>query len=364
MRKSWVLALGLVVPGCADAQDPQNAGGIAPEPLSAAPFRLEQVAQFDTPWAVAPLPDGRLLVSTKPGELWLVSSGAAEQVAGVPDVQYSGQNGFLDIAPAPDFAQSAQVYFTYVSPGNALVLARARLGEGRLEGTETIWSQTPGGRGQPGGIIAFGADGMLYLTVGDRMQPDTAQDPDNPRGKVLRMTLDGAPAPGNPWADQGGVRALSYTTGHRNPYGLVFGAGGALWLHEMGPRGGDELNRLEPGKNYGWPEVSNGRQYSGLPIPDHDTRLEFAAPTLWWDPVIAPSGMIAVSGEAWPDWRGSLLIGGLRGEGLVRVSPDGTQQLDRWDLGMRVRDVAEDEAGALWIIEDSEEGGLYRLMPK
>ena len=327
------------------------------------PFRLERVATLDLPWAMAPLPDGRLLVTTKPGAIWLFDGAQGVSLRNVPEVQFSGQNGLLDIAVAPDFVQSGRIYFTYVSPQNALVLAQGQLGDGVLEGIETLWQQTPGGRGQPGGIIAFGPDGMLYLSVGDRMQPDTAQDPENPRGKVLRLTTEGQPAPGNPFAGSP-IRAATWTEGHRNPYGLAFAPDGQLWSHEMGPRGGDELNLILPGSNYGWPEVSNGDNYSGWPIPDHDRRPEFAAPALWWTPVIAPAGLAFYAGDDFPDWRGNMLIGALRGQGLVLVAGTGSDQLARWDLRMRVRDVAVDPAGHVWIIEDSGSGGLYRLLPK
>ncbi|KEP70674.1 dehydrogenase [Thioclava dalianensis] len=351
-----LLSLGLAGPALA-----QNVGEA---PISEAqPFTLVPQATLQNPWAIAPLPDGSVLVSGKAGTMWHVSGEQMQELSGVPDVQYSGQNGMLDVAVAPDFERTRAVYFTYVSPENALVLARGTLGTDSLEGIETLWEQTPGGRGQPGGIIAFGPDGALYLSVGDRMQPDTAQEPDNPRGKILRLTMEGRAAPGNPQADAGGVRAQTWSEGHRNPYGLAFGPDGTLWEHEMGPRGGDELNRIEPGQNYGWNAVSNGRHYSGMPIPDHDTAPQFAAPSLYWTPVIAPAGLAFYDGAAFPDWQGHMLIGGLAGQGLVLVAGDGSDQLARWDLGMRVRDVAVGPQGAVWIIEDSDEAKLYRLDP-
>jgi glucose/arabinose dehydrogenase len=352
-----ILALGLGQPLLA-----QNVGE---KPASRdAPFALQAVARLQNPWAIAPLPGGDVLVSGKAGRMWRVGQGGMSELKGLPKVQYSGQNGMLDVAIAPDFAQTQAVYFTYVSPQNALVLARGTLRADRLEGIKTLWQQTPGGRGQPGGIIAFGPDGMLYLSVGDRMQPDTAQDPDNPRGKILRLTREGKAAPGNPQYDAGGVRAQTWSEGHRNAYGLAFSPDGTLWEHEMGPRGGDELNEIKPGLNYGWPLVSNGRHYSGLPIPDHDTRPDLAAPKLWWSPVIAPAGLAIYEGQDFPTWDGDMLIGGLAGQGLALVAGDGSDQLARWDLGMRVRDVAVGAQGQVWIIEDSDDGQLYRLVPK
>lgn len=357
-------AIGAIVPG-----GPLHAQNMGAREAEAAPFTLERRATLELPWAIAPLPGGDLLITGKTGRMWRVDGAAVHDIENVPEVQFSGQNGLLDVALSPDFDKSGQIYFTYVSPGDALVLARARLIGDRLEARETLWQQSPGGRGQPGGIIAFGPDGGLYLSVGDRMQPATAQDPDTPRGKILRLTLDGAPAPGNPFAEspfaQGATRAETWTTGHRNNYGLAFAPDGRLWSNEMGPRGGDELNLIEGGRNYGWPEVSNGAHYSGIPIPDHPTRPDFAAPRLWWTPGIAPAGLVFVPPQSdFPAWAGDMLIGALAGQGLVLVAGDGSTQLARWDLGLRVRDVAVDGAGAIWIIEDSDAGGLFRLVPR
>lgn len=339
------------------------------------PFTPQTIATFDTPWAIAFLPDGRLLVTEKPGRLFIVTAtGEKTEVADVPPVLASGQNGLLDIAVSPNFPETAHVYFTYVEPaeGGHLVLARARLnatpGHQALENREIIWRQSPaGGGGQPGGIIAFDPEGKhLFLTVGDRMQPDSAQDPDMARGKLLRLHLDGSTPNDNPQASKGGVAGETWTTGHRNPYGLAFAPDGRLWLHEMGPRGGDELNLIVPGQNYGWPLVSNGDNYNGDPIPRHATRPEFAAPKLYWTPVIAPAGLVFYEGEMFPQWKGSALIGGLRVRALVRVrfGADGQpDEADRWEMGARIRDVAVAPDGAVWVIEDSNPGRLLRLTP-
>ncbi|MGO4854538.1 PQQ-dependent sugar dehydrogenase [Phaeovulum sp. W22_SRMD_FR3] len=351
-----------------------NAGGRAAR--DTAPFQSQKVAAFDTPWALAFLPDGRLLVTEKPGGAYLVGQdGAKTKLAGVPDVAASGQNGLLDVAVAPDFAQSGHVYLTYVEPaaeGTRLALARATLvaeeGAARLADLSVIWRQTPaGGRGQPGGIIAFDPAGQhLFLTVGDRMEPETAQDPDMARGKVLRLTLDGGIPADNPMAGEGGVRAQTWTTGHRNPYGLAFAADGRLWAHEMGPRGGDEFNLLKAGENYGWPRVSNGDNYSGTAIPDHATDPEFAAPAVYWTPVIAPAGLAFYQGDMFPAWQGSALIGGLAATSLVRVSVgagNAADEAERWEMGARIRDVAVAPDGAVWVIEDADPGALLRLTP-
>ncbi|OYU41332.1 MAG: dehydrogenase [Pseudorhodobacter sp. PARRP1] len=352
-----------------------NAGGRAVSDTP--PFQSQTVAQFDTPWALAFLPDGRMLVTEKPGALHLVGQdGARIQVAGVPKVAASGQNGLLDIAVAADFANSRHIYFSYVEPdptGARLALARAQLvedaGAARLDNQAVIWRQTPGGgRGQPGGIIALDPQGAhLFLTVGDRMEPATAQDPEMARGKVMRLALDGSTPADNPEAGKPGVRAQTWTTGHRNPYGLAFDAQGRLWLHEMGPRGGDEFNLIEAAQNYGWPVVSNGNNYNGLDIPDHATRPDFAAPAVYWTPVIAPAGLAFYDGAMFPFWQGSALIGGLAAQALVRVTlgaDNSADEAERWDMGARIRDVAVAPDGAVWVIEDSAPGALRRLTPR
>lgn len=368
---SAALAATLICQSGAQAQS-INAGERAAS--ASLPFTTQPIAEFDTPWAIAFLPDGRMLVTEKPGRIFLVTQeGAKTELAAVP-VLASGQNGMLDIAPAPDFASSSQVYFTYVEPkdGGRLVLSRATLtlsGDmAALTDQAVIWRQTPGGGGgQPGGIIAFDPQGThLFLSVGDRMQPDSAQDPEQARGKVLRLNLDGSTPQDNPLAAQGGVQAKTWTTGHRNPYGLAFAPDGRLWLNEMGPRGGDELNLIEEGRNYGWPLVSNGSEYSGASIPDHDTRPEFAAPAVYWTPVIAPAGLAFYDEALFPQWRGSALIGGLAVRALVRVAFDADgrpDEAERWNMGARIRDVAVAPDGAVWIIEDSDPGHLVRLTP-
>lgn len=337
------------------------------------PFAVEAIADFDQPWALAFLPDGRLLVTERPGRILLVTQeGDKTALARVP-VLASGQNGLLDIAVAPDFELNSHVYFTYVAPeeGGRLVLSRATLVPEMtaLDDITVLWRQTPaGGGGQPGGIIAFAPDGAhLFLTVGDRMRPMSAQDPDQARGKVLRLDPDGGVPADNPHAGAGGVRALTWTSGHRNPYGLAFAPDGRLWLHEMGPRGGDELNLIVPGRNYGWPLVSNGDEYSGAPIPDHATRPEFAAPAVYWTPVISPAGLAFHHGALFPEWAGSAFIGGLSSHALIRVAFDDEgrpDEVDRWSMGARIRDVAVAPDGAIWLIEDGSPGRLLRLVPR
>lgn len=365
------------VTAAAASTDPPavNAGTLAAR--AGLPFTITAMARFDSPWALAFLPDGRLLVTEKSGRLLLTTpSGHKQAVTGVPAVDDGGQNGLLDIAISPDFASDRTLYLSYVEPGaggSSLALARARLVEDgaspRLEPLQVIWRQLPKGRGgQPGGIIAFAPDRRhLFLTVGDRMRPATAQDPEQALGKVLRLNPDGSTPAGNPLAALGGVGAQIWTLGHRNPYGLAFAPDGQLWLHEMGPRGGDELNRLAAGRNYGWPLVSNGDHYDGTPIPDHDTRPDLAAPQVYWTPVIAPAGLAFYEGALFPAWRGSAFIGGLAGHCLVRIGFDSdgnARQAERWNLRRRIRDVAAGPDGALWLLEDGSGGRLLRLTPR
>ncbi|MDB5679561.1 PQQ-dependent sugar dehydrogenase, partial [Sphingomonas bacterium] len=298
---------------------------------------------------------------------------------GVPAVATGGQGGLLDVAAAPDFATSKTIYLTYSEPGNggsALALARATLDivkecmaapcGASLKNLQVIWragSNGPGG--QFGANILFSPDGQyLFLSSGERQRFTPAQDPKQALGKVLRLTLDGKAAPGNPMVAKGGVEAMTWSTGHRNPYGMVFTPDGRLWEEEMGPRGGDELNLILPGKNYGWPIVSNGDNYSGQPIPDHPSKPEFEAPKLWWNPSISPGGMIYYSGAMFPQYRGSLLIAALSDESLIRITLNGdtASPAEQWNMGARIRDLAQAPDGSIWLLQD--EGKLVRLTPK
>ena len=331
------------------------------------PFGAEAIATLEQPWAMAVLPQGGFLVTEKAGRLaHVTASGEVETIAGAPRVTDAGQVGLHDVALAPDFQASGLVYLTWVdgTDGGALHLGRGRLDLGALQlaDLQVIWRATPmGGNGHPGAMIAFGPDGHLFLTSGDRQLGGPAQALGDSRGKILRLTADGAPASGNPFADAPEV----WTLGHRNPYGLTFDGTGRLWSHEMGPRGGDELNVIAAGQNYGWPLVSEGKKYSGRSIPPHTTRPEFAPPLIEWTPVIAPAGMVFYDGAIFPEWRGSLLLGGLASQALIRVEVGRAtaQEVDRWDMGNRIRDVAADADGQVYVLEDGSEARLLRLTP-
>lgn len=361
-----------------------NAGGR--EPVAQNPFKVQEIAAFNAPWAIAVLPDQRLLVTEKAGHMFIADQiGQKTEISNVPAVSFEGQNGLLDIAVSPNFVTDREIYFTYAEPErigtevlSSLVLARAKLHETKdkaeLKDLKVLWRQLPKSKwGQPGGIIAFSPDGKyLFLSSGDRMNPKTAQDPKLALGKVLRFNRDGSVPQDNPHSDLAGqdtdnARALTWTTGHRNPYGLAFAPDGKLWLHEMGPKGGDELNLIRQGLNYGWPVVSNGDQYSGEPIPRHDTRPEFEPPLLYWTPVIAPAGLVFYEGDLFKDWKGSALIGGLGSMALVRVvfNEDGTvDEAERYAMGNRIRDVAVAKDGSVYVIEDDIPGRLLRLTPQ
>ncbi|MGW8369816.1 MAG: PQQ-dependent sugar dehydrogenase [Gammaproteobacteria bacterium] len=328
------------------------------------PFSITEVARLQEPWAMAFLPDGRLLVTERAGALKLVdvSDGTMFDIAGVPEVAYGNQSGFGDVVLHPDYADNGLVYFTYSEAADdrssTLTVARATLdlnaSGGRLADFEIIWRQSPAVRGgQYGMRIAFG-DGYLWVSVGDRMREDPAQDLQQTIGKIVRLNYDGTAADGNPFADQGGVAAEVWTLGHRNPYGLAFDSQGRLWSDEMGPRGGDELNLIERGANYGWPEVSNGTEYSGAPIPDHDTRPEFHAPALFWVPSISPSSLMFYDGDEFPAWRGDAFVGALSAQAIVRVEIDGdtAREAERFPMGARIRGLAQGPDGAIWVIQD------------
>jgi len=347
-------------------------------PVDRPPFSVQTVAEFDEPWAMAFLPDGRLLVTKKAGALKLYSpsSGAVADVAGVPEVVHRGQGGFGDIVPGPAFGEDRSVYLSWVEAGNGgsgAVVGLARLvendGQARLDGLQVIWRQQPKvtGSGHFAHRIAFSPDGQyLFISSGERQKFTPAQDMSTNLGKIIRLRPDGSVPDDNPFAQKGGVTAQIWSLGHRNILGMAFDADGRLWAHEMGPRGGDELNLIEKGENYGYPIVSNGDHYDGRPIPDHDTRPEFQAPKLSWTPVISPAGAIIYSGDLFPRWKGSMLLGALSGHALVRVALNGdnARKADRWDMNQRIREVEQGPDGALWVLEDGTSARLLKLTPR
>lgn len=342
------------------------------------PFSATPRATFSEPWAMTFLPDGTALVTEKRGALKHVNvkTGEMHDITGVPEVAYGGQGGFGDIILHPDYAQNGIVYISYAEQGEGdnrgAAVARARLelnaDGGALSDVGVIWRQTPkvSGNGHYAHRLAFGPDGKLWISSGERQKFTPAQDMKSNLGKILRVNEDGSLPTDNPFADQGGVAAQIWALGVRNPLGIAFDADGRLWEHEMGPEGGDEFNLIEKGGNYGYPEVSDGVHYGGRPIPNHDTRPEFVAPKISWTPVISPAGMMIYSGDRFADWKGNALMGGLSARGLVRVTLNGEEATEaaRYDMGQRIREVAESPDGGIWLLEDGSSGRLLELQPK
>jgi glucose/arabinose dehydrogenase len=321
------------------------------------------------------LPDGRLLVTIKRGRLQLVEPGVrVGEIRGVPAVAYNRQGGLGDVILHPDYSGNGWIYLSYAEPDDAgrsgAAVARARLvldgeGGGELTGLEVIWRQSPkvSGEAHYSQRLAFGADRLLWISSGDRFLGEPAQDLGTSLGKLVRLRDDGSVPPDNPFAARGGTAAQAWSLGHRNVLGLAFDAQGRLWLAEMGPRGGDELNRAQREANYGWPRVSDGNDYDGSPIPDHVTAPEFTAPELTWTPVISPSSLVVYSGAEFPAWRGQALLGALSAQALVRVAIDGQapREVGRHALGARIREVEQAPDGTLYLLEDGPRGRLLRL---
>ncbi len=309
------------------------------------PFDAVEVARFDEPWAMTFLPDGRLLVTEKAGRLWVqdVATGKRTRIGRVPEVVHAGQGGFADVVLHPRFSGNGWVYLSYAEAGDgntsgaAVARAKLDLEDNELEDLQVLWRQVPkvAGNGHYGHRIAFDADGMLWITSSERQKFDPAQDMASNLGKIVRLRDDGSVPDGNPFTGQGDVAAQVWSLGHRNMLGIDFDRDGRLWVHEMGPKGGDELNLIEKGANYGYPIVSNGDHYDGRPIPDHDTQPQYRAPVITWTPVISPAGFVIYDGDRYPGWNGSGLIGGLSSQSLVRVAFDGTsaREAERFDMG-------------------------------
>ena len=334
------------------------------------PFTVTEVARFSSPWAIDFLPGSGVrltnaaLVTEKEGKLWLVNAntGARQAVSGVPQVKVEGQGGLGDVVAHPDFAGNHRVYLSYAeagpndTSGAAVGYGQLILGQGapRLDGFKVIWRQAPK---VSGGVhyshrMAFAPDGTLFVTSGERFKFDPAQDPNSDLGKTIHMTAEGQRIGGR-----------YYSMGHRNLLGLAFAPDGRLWETEMGPMGGDEVNLIVQGRNYGWPRASYGSHYDGRDIPDDHKGRGFEEPKVWWNPSISPSSLLIYTGDLFPQWKGDALIGALSGEALIRVDIDGdrARKADQWPIGARIRAVDQGPRGEVYLLEDG--GRLLRLEP-
>jgi glucose/arabinose dehydrogenase len=334
-------------------------------------------ATFNEPWAMTFLPGSAYaLITEKAGKLKVWRHGLRiREVAGVPQVAYGGQGGFGDVVPAPDYKTSKMIYLSWVESGpndtRGAVVGRAKLdfaGGPKLVGLKVIWRQGPKveGQGHFSHRIAFSPDGQyLFVSSGERQRFTPAQNLKVNLGKIVRLTLNGKPAPGNPFASKSGAGPQIWSYGHRNALGLAFDTKGQLWDLEHGPKGGDELNLVKPGKNYGWPLVSNGDNYDGTPIPRHATRPDLEAPAISWNPVIAPGDLIFYKGDLFAGWKGHAICTGMVAQALVRVATTGErgEEIERIPLGNRIREVKEGPDGALYILEDGRGGRLRKLVP-
>ena len=380
-RPLTTACLAVLLTACNSQDTGASAPSVVAPPVETGPFVSLEVARFDEPWAMTFLPDGRLLVTEKRGKLKLLllqgaEAGKVGEISGVPEVAYGGQGGFGDVILHPDFANNKRIYLSYAEAGDGdtrgAAVASARLhldaqGGGRLSGLKVIWRQEPKvtGQGHYSHRLAFGPDGHLWISSGERQKFDPAQDMASNLGKIVRLNDDGSVPDDNPFAEQGEVAAQVWSLGHRNVLGIAFDAEGRLWNHEMGPKGGDELNLVQRGGNYGYPVVSNGDHYDGRPIPDHDTRPEFIAPKISWTPVISPSSFVIYDGDLFPAWKGDGFITGLSSQSLVRIEFDGeaAREPERFDMGHRMREVEQGPGGSLWLLEDGDDARLLQLSP-
>jgi glucose/arabinose dehydrogenase len=379
MDRTWSIAVLAATLAAAPALG-QDSGPAPRSPSPApvvAPVRVETVAQgLQFPWGLAFLPDGRMLVTERAGRLRLAERDGrlSEPLQGVPQVLAGGQGGLLDVTLSPTFAEDRMVYLSFAEPGEgggSTAVARGRLGERGLEGTQVIWRQQPkvAGANHWGSRLVFRRDGTLFVTTGDRFAyRDRAQDLSVTIGKIVRIAPDGSPPRDNPFVGRQGARAEIWSYGHRNVQAAALHPQtGDLWTVEHGARGGDELNRPEAGKNYGWPVITYGVDYSGARIGEGTAKAGMEQPVYYWDPVIAPSGAAFYTGDAFPDWRGSLFIGGLVSRVLVRLTLDGTRvaREERYlaEVGERIRDVRQGPDGFLYLLTDNVAGRILRVRP-
>ena len=340
------------------------------------PFKSTAITDHTEPWAFAFLPDDRILLTERRGNLILVDPTAKTKgsITGVPTVAYGGQGGLHDVALHPDYANNSIVYISYAESGTGGAggaVARAKLtlsaSGGALSDLEVIWrhSQKASGGLQFACRLLFGPDGALWISSGEINQMTPSQSMTSNLGKVIKLYDNGTAFAGNPFASQGEIQSQIWSLGHRNPLGIDWDAEGRLWEVEMGPMGGDELNLIQSGANYGWPVVSEGRHYDGRTIPAHSTRPEFTPPKAFWVPVISPAGLIIYKGDLFSSWTGSAIITGLSSQSIVRaaITGDTAKEAQRIAMGRRMRGIREHKDGSIWVIEDGARGRLLKLTP-
>ena len=338
-------------------------------------YKVNNIAEFNEPWAIAPLKDGHLLVTERKGRLYLFDPETKKktEIKGTPKVAYGGQGGLGDVALHPDFANNPWIYLSYAEQGQGgygAVVIRGKLdlkqGAPQLTQIEKIWTPVPkfsSGQGHYGHRIVFGPDGKLWISSGERQQFDPAQDMKSNAGKIIRLNDDGSIPADNPFMNQGEIAQQVWSLGHRNPLGMAFDPKGQLWVIEMGPKGGDELNKIIKAKNYGYPLVSNGDHYNGKPIPDHSTRPEFEAPVLDWTPVISPSDLNFYTGKMFPQWQNKAIATGLSSKAIIIIDTmqQPAKEVQRLDMKARIRGAVQAQDGGIWVIEDGPQARLLKL---
>lgn len=328
---------------------------------------------LETPWSIGFLPDGGTLVTEREGRLWHIpAQGRRQQVSGLPAIRANGQGGLLDVLVPRDFSRSGEILFSFAKPqgraeGTALAVARLSRDRTQLQNLRILFEMAPGSAGPRhfGGRIVEGRDGTIFLTIGDRGDDDAAQDLSRHNGKIIRINRDGSVPADNPFVNQQGAQPEIWSWGHRNPQGATLDAAGQLWINEHGARGGDEVNRVQRGANYGWPIISYGRHYSGLPIGEGSAKPGMEQPVMYWDPSIAPSGMAVLeAGRGWPGQSGDMLVGSLKFDYIARLSGNPLREVEqiKGRETARVRDIRQAPDGSVWFISEAR-GTVYRIAP-
>ena len=372
LKRAVLLSIAVVIPGAACTQD-------APRSYDSQRHRFRVVTLTDKleyPWGLAFLPDGRMLVTERPGRLRIVAPDGtlSPPLAGVPAVAAEGQGGLLDVALAPDFAQSRTIYLSYAEPGDGgtagTTVARARLGDSGLDNVQVVFRQEPkvSGGAHFGSRLVWARDGSLFITTGDRQNRPLVQDLSKLQGKVIRIRPDGSIPRDNPFVNRAGARAEIWSYGHRNMQGAALHPEtGQLWTVEHGARGGDELNAPKAGRNYGWPVITYGRDYSGASIGEGQRKEGMEQPIHYWDPSIAPSGLMFYTGAAFPNWKGNAFVGALGYRLLVRLELDGervrVEERLLEDVSRRIRAVVQGPDGFIYLLTDADDGRIMRIEP-